>query len=120
MAYFESLNTQLFSLFFRTFLYGKSYQGALKDCLGYSSELMPINKLRYFERDGIKSTNIPGSNVGFFRVNAVHDGKTYNSKNTASELSIKFNWAQKCWFTELNLRFTELNLMLGSDVVCIN
>ena len=62
-------------LYFRTFLQGKSFQGAVKVCSDYSSELMPINKIRYFVRDEIKSTNIYGSNFGVFRVNAIHDGK---------------------------------------------
>ena len=60
-------------MYFRTFLQGKSFQGAVKVCSDYYSELMPINKIRYFVRDEIKSTDIYGSNFGVFRVNAIHE-----------------------------------------------
>ena len=47
---------------------------ALDQCQLSGAELMPVQKLRYFEKEQIPYTQVPGSQIGFFRVNALHNG----------------------------------------------
>ena len=47
---------------------------ALDFCEANNGELMPVQKLRYFSRDGIEASDVKGSNTGLYRVNALSNG----------------------------------------------